>query len=123
VSKLEQMRNGMEKLIDIDSDIGTVSGNALIDNGRGQLIPSSEVSEHRIICRVSYQSGKVWAGKLWEGGLTIDNTSFVLARFDADINQGDVLMWRGRKYNVGVLTRPEIDGGYTCAQAPLTEVN
>ena len=122
MSKLSQMRNASDKLIEIDSDFGIITRTGKVDNGRGEPIPSDETSEHKIICRVSYQSAGVWSGKQWEGGLTIDVTPYLLARFDADLEQGDKLEWRGRKYTLGVVTRPEIDGGYICIQAPLTEV-
>ena len=122
MSKLEQMRAGIEILIETDKSIGTVTRNAMIDNGRGQLIPEGEPAEHKIVCRVSYQSGGVWSTKPNEGGLTIDTTPFVLARHDANIQQGDVLTVRKKRYSVGVVTHPEIDGGFTCAQAPLVEV-
>jgi hypothetical protein len=122
MSKLEQMRRGMERIIGIDKDIGITTRNVKADNGRGQLIPTGETVPHQIVCRVSYQSGGVWQGKQWEGGLTIDTSPFVLAAYYADLEQGDLLEWRGKKYTVGVVSRPEIDGGYTCTQAPLVEV-
>jgi hypothetical protein len=50
--------------------------------------------------------------------LTIDTSPYVLARHDADIEQGDALEWRGKRYTVGVVTRPDA----ACTQAPLTEV-
>jgi hypothetical protein len=122
MSKLDQMRRGMEQLINEDKDIGAITRDAKEDNGRGQLIPTGETKTHKIICRVGYQSGGVWASKQWEGGLTIDTSPYVLARHDADVAQGDELVWRGRKYTVGVVSRPESFGGATCTQAPLTEV-
>ena len=122
MSKLEQMRKATERLINIDRDIGTVTRNATVDNGRGQLVPTGEFSEHKTICRVGYVSGGVWSTKPWEGGLTTAISPFALARFDADIKQGDTLTWRGRKYSVGVVTRSEGYGGFVSAQAPLTEV-
>jgi hypothetical protein len=123
MSILEQMRRGMERLVSIDSDIGNISRAAKTDNGRGQLMPTGEaLPSHKIICRVGYQSGGVWAAKPHEGGLTIDTSPFVLAFHDADLEQGDILKWRGKAYAVGVVTRPEGSGGATCAQAPLAEV-
>ena len=122
MSKLLQMRRGVERLINIDRDIGFVKRSVKAENDRGEPVPTDEFKEHKVVCRVSYQSGSVWPSKQWEGGLTIDTSPFVLARFDADIEQGDELEWRGRKYSVGVITRPEIDGGFECTQAPLTEV-
>jgi len=122
MSKLDQMRRGMEQLIGIDSDVGIITRRLKAASGRGQLIPVGEPVTHKIICRVSYQSGGVWQGKQWEGGLTIDTSPYALARYDADLEQGDVLEWRKKKYTVGVVTRPGIDGGPACTQAPLTEV-
>ena len=123
MSRLQQMREGIEQIINADKDIGIVARNATVDNGRDVPMPAGNPSEHKIICRVSYQSGGVWSSKPHEAGLTIDTTPFVLSRFDADIKQGDTLAWRSRNYTVGVVTRPEFDGGFTCAQAPLVLVS
>ena len=122
MSNLLRMRQGIEKIISFDKDIGVITRAVKADNDRGQPIPTDETTKHKIICRVSYQSGGVWSSKPWEGGLTIDTSPYVLARFDADIEQGDTLEWRKRTYSVGVVTRPENDGGANCTQAPLTEV-
>ena len=122
MSKLEQMRRGMERLIDVDKDIGIITRAVKTDNGRGQLIPTGENSTHKIICRVGYQSAGVWPEKQWEGGLTIDTTPYVLAYYDANLEKDDVLEWRMKKYTVGVVTRPGIDGGEACTQAPLVQV-
>jgi hypothetical protein len=123
MSKLDQMRRGMEQLINEDKDIGEITRSAKTDNGRGQLVPTGEtLPPHKLICRVGYQSGGVWAAKPWEGGLTIDTSPYVLARYDADIEKDDALVWRGKKYTVGVVSRPQSFGGPTCTQAPLTEV-
>jgi hypothetical protein len=116
------MRRAAERLIAVDGDTGTITHQSMIDNGRGQMIPAGEPSSHTLWCRVGYQSGGVWAARPWEGGLTIDTTPCVLAEYDADIQQGDILEWRDRKYTVGVVSRPELGGGPTCTQAPLTEV-
>jgi len=122
MKKLEQMRRGIERLIASNSDVGTITRAVKADNGRGQLIPTDETTTHKVLCRVSYQSGGVWPGKQWEGGLTIDTSPYVLARHDANLETDDVMKWRGKKYSLGVVTRPEIDGGPVCTQAPLTEV-
>jgi len=122
MNKLEQMRRGIERLIAEDSDIGTITREVKVDNGRGQLIPIGDSTTHKVVCRVSYQSGGVWPGKQWEGGLTIDTSPFVLAGFDANLELGDSLEWRGKKYAVGVVTRPDNHGGPECTQAPLVEV-
>jgi len=122
MSSLDQMRGGVEKLIAIDSGIGVITRPVKADNGLGQPVPTGELETRKVICRVSYQSGGVWSSGQWEGGLTVDTSPFVLARHDADIEQGDGLEWRGRKYSVGVVTRPETGGGFVLTQAPLTEV-
>jgi len=122
MSKLEQMRRGIERLIAEDSDIGIITRAVKVDNGRGQLIPTSDTTTHKVMCRVSYQSGGVWPGKQWEGGLTIDTSPFVLARYDANLELGDDLKWRGKSYTIGVVTRPDNHGGPECTQAPLVEV-
>jgi hypothetical protein len=122
MSKLDQMRRGMERLINEDKDIGTITRSVKADNGRGQNIPTGETTSHKVICRVGYKSGGVWASKHWEGGLTIDTSPYLLARHDADIEQGDELEWRKKKYTAGVVSRPQSFGGANCTQAPLTEV-
>ena len=122
MSKLQQMRQGIKKIISFDAGFGFITRKVKKLNDRGEPVPSEETDDHDIVCRISYQSGGVWSSKPHEGGLTIDTSPFVLARYDTDIEQGDTLEWRGRKYSVGVVTRPEIDGGFTCTQAPLTEV-
>jgi len=118
MSNLNKMRRGIDRLIAIDSHIGVITRHIKADNGRGQFIPTGEITQHNVVCRVSYQSGGVWPGKQWEGGLTIDTSPFVLARFDANIEQGDSLEWQGKKYTVGVVSRPD----NACTQAPLVEV-
>jgi len=122
MSKLDQMRGGMERLIEDDKDIGVITRSVKTGNGRGQLIPTGEPKTHKVICRIGYQSGGVWSSKQWEGGLTIDTSPYVLARHDANLEKDDELKWRGKKYIVGVVSRPEFGGGATCTQAPLTEV-
>ena len=122
MGKLERMRRGMEKLIGLDSAVGIVTRHVKADNGTGGTVPTGETTSHKLLCRVTYQSGGVWPSKQWEGGLTIDTSPYVLAAWDADIEQGDILEWRGRRHTVGAVTRPENFGGAVCAQAPLTEV-
>ena len=122
MGKLDQMRRGVERLIVNDGDIGIVTRQEKKDNGRGQLIPTGNTTIHKVACRVSYQSGGVWQGKQWEGGLTIDTSPYVLACHCSNLEKDDVLEWRGKKYTVGVVTRPTVCGGSTCTQAPLTEV-
>jgi hypothetical protein len=121
---LEQMRRGIERLIAKDSSIGIITRSVKMPGTRPgqQAIPTGETTTHKVLCRVSYQSGGVWPGKQWEGGLTIDTSPYVLARHDANLELGDILEWRGKRYTVGVVTRPDIDGGPVCTQAPLTEV-
>jgi hypothetical protein len=124
MGRLDQMRRGIERLIEEDRDIGIITRDVTKPGDRpGQNpMPTGEKTSHKIICRVGYQSGGVWPGRQWEGGLAIDTSPYVLAMFDADLEQGDTLEWRKRKYAVGVVSRPEFGGGPTCTQAPLTEV-
>jgi hypothetical protein len=124
MKKLEQMRRGIEKLIAGDGGTGIITRAVKTPPVRPgqQAFPSGGTAAHKVSCRVSYQSGSVWPGKQWEGGLTIDASPYVLARHDANIEQGDGLELRGKQYAVGVVTRPEYDGGAVCTQAPLVEV-
>jgi hypothetical protein len=119
MGRLEQMRRGIERLVSADRDIGIITRSIKTDNGRGQLIPTGETVSHKIICRVGYQSGGAWPLRQWEGGLAVDAGPYVLALHDADLQQGDVLEWRGKKHSVGAVSRPGIGGGAACAQAPL----
>jgi hypothetical protein len=114
----------MERLIWMDRAVGVITRAVTKPGDRPgqQPIPTGEETTHKVICRVGYQSGGVWPGKQWEGGLTCDTSPYVLAYHDANLEKDDVLEWRGKKYLVGVVTRPNFDGGVTCTQAPLTEV-
>jgi len=118
MSKIDQMRGGIEQIIAIDSGIGIITRAVKADNGLGTMVPAGGTEAPRKLwCRVSYQSGGVFPSRQWEGGLTADASPYVLARHDADIEQGDMLEWKGKKYTVGVVSKP--DGA--CTQAPLTE--
>ena len=121
MSKLDQMRMGARRLIAEDSDIGTIIRAVEIDNGRDEMIPTDDFDTHKVICRVSVQSSGIWRGEQWEGGLKKEKGPYVLARYNDDLEEGDILDWRNRRYVVGVVTRPEISGGFICTQAPLTE--
>lgn len=123
MGKLDQMRRAIEKLIEVDSDTGRITRYAMADNGRGKMEPTGEtISVPPIWCRVSYQAGGVWPSKADEAGLTIDTTPYILAEHDADLRMDDILLWRGKRYKVGPVSRASIDGGADCTQAPLTEV-
>jgi hypothetical protein len=104
---LEQMRNGIDKIISIDEDAGHIT--------RG-------TAGHDCRCRVSYQSGGVWNYQLGDTGATITTTPYVLAEYDADIEEGDILQWRDRRFQVGAVSQPSFDGGVTCLQAQLKEI-
>jgi hypothetical protein len=101
------MRNGIKRLIAIDGDTGHITRGA---------------SEHDVWCRVSYQSGGVWNYQLGDTGANISTTPYVLAEYDEDIDDGDILQWRDRKFQVGAVSRPTIDGGVTCLQTQLKEI-
>jgi hypothetical protein len=116
------MRRGMDKLTAADKDTGVITRAVKQNNGRGQMVPTGEKASRTIKCRVSYQSGGVWPGKSSEMGLTIDTSPYVLAAHDADIEKDDVLEWRGKRYTVGIVSRPSLGGGAVCTQAPLVEV-
>jgi hypothetical protein len=104
---VEQMRRGMERLLDIDSDTGIVTRGSLTRN---------------VKCRVSYQSGAVWDYAAGDTGATMDTTPYVLAAHGADIRENDILQWRDRRFQVGLVSRPTLDGGTVCLQAQLREV-
>jgi hypothetical protein len=104
---VEQMRRGMERLLDIDSEAGTVT--------RGD-------TAFEVECRVSYESGGVWGYAPRDAGANITTTPCVFAAHDADILEGDILRWRGRRFQVGAVSRPTLGGGNVCLQAQLVEV-
>jgi hypothetical protein len=104
----EQFRRGLNRLVELDHDTAHIR--------RGQL-------QFDIDCRISYQSGGVWNNKnSTEQGNTIDTTPYILAGYDVDIREGDIAVWHGRKFRIGVVTRPTFDGGVVCTQAPLVEL-
>jgi hypothetical protein len=117
-----QMRRGLARLTAVDSDTGTITRRATADNGRGVLVPSGALSTHTAECRVSYEAGGVWRNGRWEGGARLDATPCVFAAPDADIREGDTLEWRGRRYTVGPVSMPHLDGGAVALQAKLSEV-
>ena len=121
MSKLQKLRSGIAQLICQDCGVATITRSVMEDNGRGGLIPGSEKFVKNIACRVITES-PVRAGKQWEGGLTVDEYPMVLAYHYSDLKQDDELEWRGKKYIVGAVTRPPLEGGAICTQAPLTEV-
>lgn len=117
-----QARRGFAKLDRLGLAIGTITRQAVADNGRGVPVPSGESSTHTVECLVSPESGGVWRNGHWEGGARLDMAPCVFADPDADISEGDALEWRGRRYTVGPVTRPHMDGGPVFLQAKLTEV-
>jgi hypothetical protein len=104
---LEQMRMGIDKDIAIDEDTGHIT--------RGDV-------EHDCRCRVGYQNGGVWNYRLGDTGADITTTPYVLAEYDADIEEEDILRWRDRRFQVGAVSRPTLDGGIVCLQAQLKEI-
>jgi hypothetical protein len=94
----------------------------MIDNGMGGLIPDGNQTTITVSCRISYETMTDWTTKPWVGGLTTAQTPYLLAAYNADVRQEDILVWRGVSYKVGLVTRPHIDSGDVCTQAPLTIV-
>lgn len=97
----------MERLINIDSAVATIT--------RGG-------TTHKVRCRVSYQSGGVWNYAAAGAGANITTTPYVLAKRNADIQEGDILLWRKRRFQAGAVSFPSLDGGDVCLQADLREV-
>jgi hypothetical protein len=117
-----RMRRGLARLMNIDADEGTVTRRADAVNGRGEAVPAGEPLAHTVRCRVSYESGGVWKHGQWEGGSRLDAAPCLFASPDADIREGDSLEWRGKRYAVGPVSMPGLDGGPAALQAKLTEV-
>ncbi len=121
---LDKMREGISRIIDIDPDIAHIVRNVVIDNGRGNMIPTGEVVSFEISpCRISHESLGAWHFKNWEGGIVNGQTPYICAKYDSDILPDDIVTWRNKSYTVGNVTRPQADGGTVCVQAPLTEVS
>jgi hypothetical protein len=118
-----QMRRGLERVMNIDSDTAAITRPVYTDNGRDSRKPTGETHTHYEQCRVSYEGGGVWHRGEWVGGLATDTTPYILADARADIKTKDLVVWRGKRYTVGAVTYPQLDGGSVCLQAPLTEVH
>lgn len=119
---LNQMRAGIAALIYFDKDIGYITRQVKTDNGMGQLVSTGETTEHTLECRVSYENSSVSGSRQWEGGLLMNESPFFLGYWNANIEQGDILVWRDKKYEVGIVTHRHVGGDVTCTQAKLTEV-
>jgi hypothetical protein len=64
----------------------------------------------------------VWNYANVDEGANITTTPYLLAEHDADVREGDALRWRDRRFQVGAVSRPTLDGGAVCLQAQLREV-
>jgi hypothetical protein len=108
--------------MELDTGAGHITRKVYADNGQGGLVPTGETTTHEAACRVSYEGGGVWRRGEWVGGLATDASPCVFAAPEADIRAEDILEWRGKRYKVGAVTHPHLDGGAVALQAPLTEV-
>jgi hypothetical protein len=118
-----QMRRGLARVMALDSGTGVITRKVYADNGQGGKVPTGETTAHAVTCRVSYEGGGVWHRGEWVGGLATDATPCVFAAPEEDIRAQDILEWRGKRYTVGAVTHPHLDGGAVALQAPLEEVN
>jgi hypothetical protein len=117
-----QMRRGLARVMELDSDTGVITRKVYADNGQGGQAPTGETTAHTVTCRVSYEGGGVWHRGEWVGGLATDATPCVFAKPEEDIRAEDILEWRGKRYKVGAVTYPHLDGAPVSLQAPLVEV-
>jgi hypothetical protein len=117
-----QMRRGLSRLQALDNDTGTITRRVEAAGPRDNPVPTRETETHTVTCRVSYEGGGVWHRGEWVGGLATDATPCVFASPEADIKAEDILEWRGKRYKVGPVTYPHLDGAAVTLQAPLTEV-
>jgi hypothetical protein len=122
MTALERYREATLRNIKLNGDSGTITRTNYIDNGFGGVIPDGGPITHSIYCRIAMEDNKDWHFLPVEQGVVNGQTPFVMAAFDEDIKTDDILEWRGRKYTVGNVTRPQLFGGDTCVQAPLTEI-
>ena len=97
----------MERVIEIDGALAVIT--------RGE-------AEHKVRCRVSYQSGGVWNYAAADAGANITTTPYLLAKHNADIKEGDILLWRRRRFPAGAVSFPTLGGGEVCLQADLREI-
>jgi hypothetical protein len=105
--KLDQIRSAINIIINFDEDIGYIT--------RGGV-------EHECRCLVSYEQGGVWGYQLVDAGANINNTPYVLAEYGEDIEEGDILRWNDRCFQVGAIIRTTSKGGFTCLQGQLKEI-
>jgi hypothetical protein len=118
----KQMRKGIDKVISWDVGVGIIIRAVMVDNGRGSKIKTADETKHNILCRISSQGGGVWGRTAWDGGLKTELSPYLLARVETDVKEGDILQWRGKEYEVGAVSFPQVDGGAVCLQAQITEI-
>jgi hypothetical protein len=119
---VEQLRRGIETLLNRGGAAGVLRRRIMIDNGHGGCSPSDVEQTLPIFCLVSYERGGVYHGVDWEGGLYRDETPYLAARHNADVQRDDLLLYGGKRCKVGTVSRPQLGGDSICTQAALTEV-
>jgi hypothetical protein len=122
MTTIDRYREATRRNIAENGDTGIIKRQPVTDNGFGGLVPDGAPFERTVFCRVAMESMTDWHFDPVEQGVVNGQTPFLLAAFDADIQTGDVLSWRGKTYTAGNVTRPQRFGGVVSVQAPLTEV-
>jgi hypothetical protein len=123
MTQLDRFRAMIQKTISENGDTGTVSRTPKVDNGYGGLKDGGEPATHTLYCRVQQGSSGIWPFSLNSGNdqsILKSQQPQVIAAFDADLQTGDTLTWRGENYTVGDVNRPSRFGGPTHTQAALT---
>ncbi|GHU09725.1 hypothetical protein FACS1894151_08070 [Spirochaetia bacterium] len=105
---LEQIRRGKQQIIDMDKkEYDLLRGGVKIGT---------------VSCRITNQAGGVY-GK--DGSLdakTLNTTPYVLAEYDAPLQENDRLVLGYKMWTVGAVSRPTPAGstnGPSCVQAPV----
>lgn len=103
LNPLEQVRSGIARGVAEDPDV--------IDFRCG-----------KVKCRLTHQSGGVY-GKTANGqGLNTNTTPYIFTAGEAGWEEGEVFSRRGRKYQIGTVSRTEFSGGVVSTQAQVTEI-
>jgi hypothetical protein len=119
-TKIDKLRKAQARLIDINRTDGIIERKDSIDNGRGSLIPAENSQTHSITCRVSNESGGVWKNGEWDGGLSTNQTKYLIAEWDADIKENDILtIAAGIKFRLGIVSCLEVESEVYGKQAEL----
>lgn len=102
---------------------GVITRQPMVDNGLGGLAPDGDPIVFNIFCRVAMESMTDWHfAPNTEQGQKDGLVPFLLAMWDVDIAEGDMLHWRGTDYRIFSVTHATRFSGMVNTQAVLSEV-